>query len=149
MKLDSHMGGHGRKIPFTPTPDDGVIYPRAADTQDKIARGHVHILDDLVRGPVDHVPESGHMTHSGPEFQVTFFFDIDTSLFVHAVRFPDRGVFHRMVVTNGESFTHVKRDDQKGLAALYRGYAEFQSAGKQHTRHYQEDQAGRSQKDCF
>jgi len=43
----------------------------------------------------------------------------------------------------------MKGNDQKGLTALYRGYAEFQSAGKQHTRHYQEDQAGRSQKDCF
>jgi len=148
MKPDPNMGGHSGKVSFTPPPDDGVVYACTADTQYKIARGHVHILDDFVGSPVDHVPESWHMAHPGAEFQVAFFFDVNSSLFVHTMRFPDRGVFHRMIVPNGESFANMQRNDQERTAPLYRGYPEFQSSGKQKTGGHQENQAGRSQQNC-
>ena len=101
------MRSCNREIGTGITPDNRVIDPGAPDSQDKIAGRHVHVFDYFKGFSMYHSSHTGHMTHSGTEFQLALFFDINAPFFIEAVFFPDRGVFYRVIVVYRKTFARL------------------------------------------
>ena len=126
------MRRHCRKVGLHAPPDDGVVHPAAADSQDKISGRHVHVLNDLIWAPPNHTADARHAAHPGTEFQIAFLFNVNAPLFIQAVFFPDGGVFNRVVIMQGKPLPWFQGQHQQRLAAFYRHHLQLQAAGQKH-----------------
>ncbi len=85
----------------------------------------MHIFDDFVRPSANHLPDAGHTPHAGAEFEVTFFLDIDSPIRIHTVYFPNRCVFHGVVVANCKALARLQGQHEQRLPAFYRRNVQF------------------------
>ncbi len=105
-----------------------MVHAGAAHPHDKIACGQMHLLYDLIWAPHRHSSHTRHSAHARPKLQVTFFFDIDTPLFIQAVFFPDGGVFDRVIIVNRKTLSRVQGKNQQRSVLYDRGDAQLEAA---------------------
>jgi hypothetical protein len=87
------MWGYVGKIFSDAPPYNGMADTFASHSENKISRGHMHILYDLVGTASHHSSNTRHTAHSGPEFQIALLLNINATLFIQAVFLPYRRIF--------------------------------------------------------
>lgn len=130
-KLHRPMGGNGTQAGAGTAPEQCVVDLRAADAQDEITGGHVHVYDGFIRALTDHAPHTRHFAHAGAEFQVALRLDEDAPRSVQAVNLPDRGIFHRMIIVQGKRLARHKGHHEQRFAPLYGRDVKFEPTGSQ------------------
>ncbi len=129
-ELNRQVWRNGTQVRAGTAPDNGVVHAGAADAQHEITGRHVHLFDGFVGAAFDHAPHARHLAHAGTEFQVAFLFNENTPRGVQAVYFPDRGVFHRMIIMNRKGLAGLKGQHQNRCASPDRRDCQFQPSWK-------------------
>lgn len=112
------------------SPEDRMVHARTSYPQHKVAGGMMHHFDRFEWPLFDHPADSGHSSHPSPELQISLFLYINTSLFIHAVLFPDRRVFYGMIVMNGKTLPWLQRQHKRFLLRLDLPDGKLQAAWK-------------------